>query len=88
MCGSVGAGDPAQEHIPGDQIGSAHDLTGKLLLADGAAQGVLTDIDAVGESSLHGLLDVHDGHVIVHLGFSFSMIFRNFAVIAGLFPGF
>ena len=48
---------PAQESIPGDQVGSADDLAGDLFGPDRTAQGIFTDVDAAGRGTLHGLLD-------------------------------
>ena len=59
MCGLLFAVDPAQEAVPGNQVGSADDLAGQLPGADGTAQGVLADVDAGGVGTLHGLLDIH-----------------------------
>ena len=58
MCGLLFAVDPAQKTIPRNQVGSADDLAGQLLGADGTAQGVLADVDAAGVGALHGLLDI------------------------------
>ena len=63
MCGLLFAVDPAQKTIPGNQVGSADDLAGKLPGADGTAQSVLADVDAAGVGALHGLLDIHNAHM-------------------------
>ena len=63
MCGLLFAVDPAQKCVPGNQVGSADDLAGKLLGADGPAQGVFTDVDAAGVGTLHGLLNIHNAHI-------------------------
>ena len=49
---------PAQESLPGDQVGSADDLAGDVFGPDRAAQGVFTDVDAAGRGTLYGLLNV------------------------------
>ena len=58
MCELHFAAYPAQESIPGDEIGSADDLTRDLFGPDRTAQGVFADVDAAGGGPLHGLLDV------------------------------
>ena len=58
MCELHFAAYPAQESIPGDEIGSADDLTRDLFGPDRTAQGIFTDVDAAGRGTLYGLLDV------------------------------